>query len=83
MPEYINDVTSDVTRTSKTPATKDSGEIIVKYCPTRMMIADILTKPLEGALFRELKTKVLHGPELKGRVIGFGLRTDFLPDRHQ
>jgi hypothetical protein len=71
MPEYINDVTSDVTRTSKTPATKDSGEIIVKYCPSRMMIADILTKPLEGALFRELKTKVLHGmgaPELKGRV---------------
>jgi hypothetical protein len=35
------------------------------------MIADLLTKPLEGILFQELKKKILGGmtaPELKGSV---------------
>jgi hypothetical protein len=37
-----------------------SGEINVEYCPTRLMIADLLTKPLEGILFQELKMKILE-----------------------
>jgi hypothetical protein len=48
-----------------------SGEINVEYCPTRLMIADLLTKPLEGILFQELKMEILGGmnaPELKGSV---------------
>jgi hypothetical protein len=47
-----------------------SGEISVEYCPTRLMIADLLTKSLEGILFQELKTKILgmNAPELKGSV---------------
>ncbi len=38
----------------------DKGIVKVEYCPTREMIADILTKPLYGSLFRELKAKLLN-----------------------
>ena len=38
----------------------DGGEIKVCYCPTNQMIADILTKPLQGELFRMLRSKVVN-----------------------
>jgi len=38
----------------------DKGEIIVKHMPTDSMIADILTKPLQGEKFRELRAKLLN-----------------------
>ena len=38
----------------------DAGEIEVKYMPTDEMIADILTKPLQGKKFIELRTKLLN-----------------------
>ena len=41
----------------------DSGEISVKYKPTADMIADILTKPLQGALFRRLRAALLNWDE--------------------
>jgi hypothetical protein len=47
------------------------GEIEVNHCPTKLMIADILTKPLEGILFKQLKEKMMGGasaPELWGSV---------------
>ena len=37
-----------------------SKEITVEYMPTGDMIADILTKPLQGALFRKLRDKLLN-----------------------
>jgi hypothetical protein len=37
----------------------DNGEFILEHCPTREMIADILTKPLQGELFRELRDYLL------------------------
>ena len=37
----------------------DRGEITLKYCPTKNMIADILTKPLQGKLFADLRDKLL------------------------
>ena len=37
----------------------DRGEIILKYCPTKNMVADILTKPLQGKLFVDLRDKLL------------------------
>lgn len=33
--------------------------IKVVYCPTEEMVADLLTKPLQGALFRKLRAKLM------------------------
>ena len=41
----------------------DDGEFELQYCPTDQMIADILTKPIQGKLFFELRAKLLgHKP---------------------
>jgi len=37
----------------------DSGEFIIEYTPTDVMIADILTKPLQGKKFIALRDKLL------------------------
>ena len=37
----------------------DSGELVLVYCPTDKMIADILTKPLQGELFIKLRDLLL------------------------
>jgi hypothetical protein len=37
----------------------DSGELIIEYLCTEDMIADILTKPTQGALFRRQRTLLL------------------------
>ena len=36
-----------------------SKEIEIKYMPTGEMLADILTKPLQGASFKKLRDKLL------------------------
>ena len=38
----------------------DAEEIKIQYLPTRDMIADLLTKPLQGALFRALRALLLN-----------------------
>ena len=38
----------------------DSGELTIEYTPTKEMIADILTKPLQGDLFRKLRSQLLN-----------------------
>ncbi len=38
----------------------ESGELMIEYLPTEEMIADILTKPLQGALFRRLRDQLLN-----------------------
>jgi hypothetical protein len=40
---------------------KDRGEIVLTYTPTQDMVADILTKPLQGSLFRRLRDILLNG----------------------
>ena len=37
----------------------DSGEFSVTHCPTEIMTADVLTKPLQGKLFREMRDRLL------------------------
>ena len=41
----------------------DNGEFTLNYCPTEDMIADILTKPLQGSQFIKLRN-ILLGYEL-------------------
>ena len=35
-------------------------EITIQYCPTKQMVADYFTKPLQGALFYKLRSIVLN-----------------------
>ena len=35
-------------------------EVVLEYLPTESMIADIMTKPLQGALFKSLRAKLLN-----------------------
>ena len=37
----------------------DNGEIVIKHTATEEMIADILTKPLQGRLFTRLRSLLL------------------------
>ena len=32
----------------------------IRYCPTEQMIADFFTKPLQGALFRRLRSLIMN-----------------------
>ena len=37
-----------------------SGEMKVDYCPTKEMVADFFTKPLQGALFAKLRNEIMN-----------------------
>ena len=37
----------------------DEGEIAVEYLPTLQMLADMFTNPLQGELFRMMRSKLL------------------------
>jgi hypothetical protein len=39
-----------------------SGELDLQYCPTETMWADVLTKPLQGAKFRLMRTFLMNCP---------------------
>ena len=36
------------------------GEIIIKYCPTKEMLADFFTKPLQGSPFRKSRDTIMN-----------------------
>ena len=38
----------------------ESGELDIRYLPTLEMLADLLTKPLQGSHFRRLRDKLLN-----------------------
>jgi len=42
----------------------DRGDMTVEYCPTKEMWADVLTKPLQGELFRVMRSN-LQGCDVK------------------
>ena len=35
------------------------GEVRVKWCPTKDMVADFLTKPLQGAMFKRFRDLIM------------------------
>ena len=42
----------------------DNGDIVIKYCPTDSMLADMMTKALTGIKFRNMRDLLLHsGPD--------------------
>jgi len=41
------------------------GTIVLKYCPTTDMLADILTKPLNTSKFKNLKDRILKEVKLE------------------
>jgi hypothetical protein len=45
----------------------EAKEIEIIHLPTELMIADILTKPLQGELFKVLSSKI-QGEEYRGKV---------------
>jgi len=40
----------------------ESGEIDMRYCPTDVMWADVLTKPLQGQKFRDMRAFLQNCP---------------------
>jgi hypothetical protein len=40
----------------------DSGDICLRYCPTEQMWADVLTKPLQGMKFRQMRAMLMNCP---------------------
>jgi hypothetical protein len=38
----------------------DSGEVCVEFCTSEQMIADFFTKPLQGALFIQLRNIIMN-----------------------
>ncbi len=38
----------------------DSNELKIEYLPMEEMVADVLTKPLQGDLFRRMRNKLLN-----------------------
>ena len=38
----------------------DAGEVVVEYLPTEDMVADAMTKPLQGSLFRKLRSVLMN-----------------------
>jgi len=39
-----------------------AGEMSVAYCPTKEMVADFFTKPLQGSQFRALRAYIMNEP---------------------
>ena len=48
----------------------ERGEIVLEYLATEDMVADILTKPLQGALFRKMRALLLNEADRAGGVFG-------------
>ena len=46
-----------------------SGEIVIRYIRTAEMLADGLTKPLQGALFQQFKQRILGNETTRGKEV--------------
>ena len=52
---------------------KTQGEFKVAYCPTENMLADFITKPLQGTVFRRIQSHILNSPTLMVPVKSTGV----------
>ena len=41
------------------------NEVAIQYCPTKKMVADYFTKPLQGALFYKLRDQIMGVVEME------------------
>ena len=41
------------------------GEVRVEWCPTKDMVADFMTKPLQGSAFREFRDLIMGSLSVK------------------
>jgi len=46
-----------------------AGEVSVTYCPTKEMVADYFTKPLQGSLFFKLRAYIMNEPVKSGSTL--------------
>ena len=37
-----------------------NGKMTIKHCPTKQMLADPFTKPLQGGIFREFRSHIMN-----------------------
>jgi hypothetical protein len=51
------------------------GELKVQWCPTTAMIADYMTKPLQGKLFRRLRDLIMGLALSTERIVGTNDKT--------
>jgi hypothetical protein len=51
------------------------GELKVQWCPTTAMIADYMTKPLQGKLFRRFRDLIMGLASSTERIVGSDDRT--------
>jgi hypothetical protein len=40
-------------------------EVEIKWCPTKQMVADFMTKPLQGSHFRRLRNRIMGMGSIK------------------
>jgi hypothetical protein len=51
------------------------GELKVQWCPTTDMIADYMTKPLQGKLFRSVRDLIMGLETPAKRIVGLDHKT--------
>ena len=54
-------------------------EISIEWCPTKNMVADLMTKPLQGSHFRKLRDYIMgkvRSVKPKNEVISVGKKTN-------
>ena len=41
----------------------ETGDVVIKHCPTEEILGGHFTKPLQGALFRKFRAEIMNIPD--------------------
>ena len=41
----------------------ETGDVVIEHCPTKEMLGDHFTKPLQGVLFRKFRAEIMNIPD--------------------